>query len=152
MNLCPLSAAVALKITAGRVPWPVSARQSLMFGGFFLMSGLNHFTKRSMYTQYAASKRVPLPSLSVVLSGLLILLGGLSVVLGLWPQVGLCLILFFLAVVTPRMHNFWTLSDVNQRTAEMVNLMKNLALFGAALIMLSVWPMLPQPLPFSLGR
>jgi putative oxidoreductase len=120
----------------------------ILFGGFFLISGFNHFAKRAMYAQYAASKRVPSPGLSVVLSGLLIFLGGISVVLGLWPRIGLILILIFLALVTPKMHNFWTLSDPNQRMAEQVNLMKNLALFGAALLLLAIWP-LSAPLSLS---
>jgi putative oxidoreductase len=124
----------------------------IIFGGFFVLSGLNHFTNRSMYTEYAASKRVSSPGLSIVISGLLLLLGGLSIVLGLRPQTGLCLILLFLAVVTPKMHNFWSISDTNQRMTEMVNFMKNMALFGAALLILSMWAMIPQPLPFSLGR
>lgn len=112
----------------------------ILFGGFFLLSGLNHFTKRAMYTQYAASKRVPAAGASVAVSGLLLVLGGVSVLVGFWPRIGLVLILLFLAVVTPRMHNFWTISDPSQRMAETVNLMKNLALFGAALLMQSIWP------------
>jgi putative oxidoreductase len=121
----------------------------ILFGGFFFLSGLNHFTKRAMYTQYAASKRVPSPGASVIISGLLIVLGGLSVLLGAWTGVGLFLILIFLATVTPKMHNFWTIADPSQRMAEQVNLMKNVALFGAGLIMLSIWPL---SVPLSLSR
>jgi putative oxidoreductase len=112
----------------------------ILFGGFFLISGFNHFAKRAMYTQYAASKRVATPGASVIASGLLILLGGISVMLGLWPRIGLILILIFLAFVTPKMHSYWTISDRSQRMAEQVNLMKNLALFGAALLLLGIWP------------
>jgi len=120
----------------------------ILFGGFFLISGFNHFAKRAMYTQYAASKRVPTPGASVIVSGLLIVLGGLSVLLGAWTGVGLFLILIFLATVTPKMHNFWTIADPGQRMAEQVNFMKNLALFGAGLIMLGIWP-LSAPLSLS---
>ncbi len=120
----------------------------ILFGGYFLIGGLGHFMKRPLMTQYAASKKVPAPGLAVAISGLMILLGGLSVLLGAWPNVGFALILIFLAVVTPKMHNFWAISDPNQRLTEMTNFMKNLALFGAALILLSG---VSQPWPLSLG-
>ncbi len=99
-------------------------------------------------TQYVASKGVPAPGLAVTGSGLLILLAGLSVLLGLWPQIGLWLIVVFLVGVTPNMHNFWAVSDPNQRMADMTHFLKNMALVGAALTMLS----LPQPWAYSLGR
>jgi putative oxidoreductase len=121
----------------------------IMFGGFFIASGLNHFTKRAMYTQYAASKHVPSPGASIVVSGLMLVLGGASVLFGLWPRIGLVLILLFLALVTPKMHNFWTISDPNQRMAETVNLMKNLALFGAALLIQGIWP---ASAPFTISQ
>ncbi len=122
----------------------------ILYGGFFIMIGMNHITKRSMMTQYAASKGVPAPGLAVVGSGLLILLGGLSVLLGLWPQYGLWLIVVFLIGVSPQMHNFWAVSDPNQKMAEMVNFLKNVALLGAALALLKAAA--EQPWPFSLAR
>ncbi len=118
----------------------------IIFGGYFLYNGLHHFTGHSMLTQYAAAKKVPAPGVAVVGSGLLIFLGGLSVLLGAWHEVGLVLILIFLAGVSPNMHNFWAYTDPNQRMVEMINFTKNLALFGAALMML--W--LPTPWPYSL--
>lgn len=42
------------------------------------------------------------------------------------------------------MHNFWTISDAQQRAAEQVNFLKNVALIGAALALMygaTDWPL-----------
>lgn len=121
----------------------------ILFGGIFVMNGINHFAKRAMMTQYSAAKHVPAPALAVLVSGALLLLGGLSVVLGLWPQIGLWFLVAFLVVVTPTMHNFWTVTDPNQKMGEMTNFLKNVALLGAALMMLRA---AEAPWPLSLGQ
>lgn len=79
---------------------------------------------------------------------MLILLGGLSVLLGFWPYIGLLLIVIFLLGTTPKMHDFWSVSDPMTKMGEQVNFMKNVALLGAALAMAAI----PQPWPMSLGR
>lgn len=120
----------------------------ILYGGFFLISGLNHFLKMSSYKPFVASKGVPAPALAVVASGLLLLLGGLSVLFGFWPYIGLLLIVVFLIGATPAMHNYWTLTDPMARMNDQINFMKNVALLGAALMMAAI----PQPWPISLGR
>jgi uncharacterized membrane protein YphA (DoxX/SURF4 family) len=120
----------------------------ILFGGYFLYSGVNHFVSAPMLAQYAAAKGVPAPELAVVLSGLLLLVGGASVLLGFWPHVGVWCIVAFLVIVSPVMHNFWTIADPGQRVAEMINFTKNIALVGGSLTMLSV----PRPWPYSLER
>jgi putative oxidoreductase len=118
----------------------------LLYGGFFLMNGFNHFSKRTMYAQYAASKKVPVPMVAVLGSGVLLILGGLSILLGLYPNIGLWLIVAFLVGTTPMMHNFWSGSDQNQKAMELVQFTKNVALLGSTLMMvvftnfLGPWP------------
>ncbi len=120
----------------------------ILYGGFFLISGINHFTKMSSYKPYVASKGVPAPALAVAVSGLLLFLGGLSVLVGFWPYIGLLLIVVFLLGVTPAMHNFWKATDPMARMNDQINFMKNVALLGAALAMAAI----AQPWPLSLGR
>jgi uncharacterized membrane protein YphA (DoxX/SURF4 family) len=118
----------------------------LLFGGLFLFNGINHFRGRAAMTGYAAIKGVPMPGLSIVLSGLFLIAAGLSVMLGVRPDIGLVMIAAFLAGVTPVMHNFWAATDPNARMGDFINFQKNLALLGAALMMLA----LPQPWPYSM--
>ena len=71
--------------------------------------------------------------LAVVGTGVMLVLGGLSVLLGLFPVVGLALIVVFLLPTSVVIHNFWTVQDPQARAAEQVNFLKNLALvYGAA--------------------
>jgi uncharacterized membrane protein YphA (DoxX/SURF4 family) len=119
----------------------------LLFGGLFLYNGINHFRNRTAMTGYAAYKGLPSPSLAIVGSGLWLVISGLSVMLGIRPDIGLWMSVIFLAGVTPVMHNFWAASDPNARLADSINFQKNMALLGAALVMLA----LPRPWPYSIG-
>jgi uncharacterized membrane protein YphA (DoxX/SURF4 family) len=120
----------------------------LIFGGYFLYNGANHFLSNAALAQYAASKGVPNPEIAVALSGLLLIAGGLSVLLGAWPRLGALCIIVFLAIVTPTMHNFWAVSDPAMRMADMIHFTKDAALLGASLLMLGI----ERPWPYSLEQ
>jgi len=108
----------------------------ILFGGFFVVSGINHFMQLGTTTQFVASKGVPAPTLAVVLTGLLLLLGA-------WPRIGIALIVLFLVPTSFLMHDFWAIADPMQSMAEQTNFMKNLALAGGALMLMAV------PLPWA---
>jgi putative oxidoreductase len=115
----------------------------LLFGGYFLYNGINHFMQRDMLSQYAGSKNVPKPKLAVSITGLTMIIGGTSILLGVKPKLGTAAIIGFLAGVSPLMHNFWADEDPNQRMNNMINFTKNLALAGGALALMGVeepWP------------
>ncbi len=116
----------------------------LVFGGFFVINGINHLTKRDQMIPYAESQGVPLPGLAVVGTGLLLFLGGLSVLTGIYPLIGLAAIAAFLVGVTPVMHGFWAVDDPQAAMNEQVHFMKNAALLGAAFALMAVarpWPL-----------
>jgi putative oxidoreductase len=122
----------------------------ILYGGFFVLGGLNHFQHLNMMSGFVGSKGVPAPKAAVMLSGLLIIVGGLSVIVGYHPWVGLLCIMLFLVPVTFLMHNYWVETDMMQRINQRVNFQKNVALLGAALMMLALskpWP-LSVVLPF----
>ncbi len=118
----------------------------IILGGFFINSGVHHFIGFGMMTQYAKMKGVPFPAIAQGLTGLMLLLGGLSVVFGVYPFVGIVLLVLFLVPVTFMMHNFWNIEDAQLRMADKINFTKNLALIGAILMLLAI----PSPWPFSL--
>ncbi len=119
----------------------------VVVGGFYLFNALNHFSRTEMLSGYAASKGVPSPRAMVLLTGLLLLVGGLSLLLGVYPRVGVAAVVVFLVLVAFWMHNFWAVQDPMQKTVEMVNFTKNLALAGSALMFLAI----PEPWPLSVG-
>jgi len=118
----------------------------IIFGVYFIMGGFNHFAKLDFMSGYAKAKGAPAPKLAVGGSGVLLILGGLSMLLGIAPVIGIILLIIFLLGVTPVMHAFWEVDDPMARMGEMMNFMKNMALFGALLMMLAI----ARPWPFSL--
>jgi putative oxidoreductase len=110
----------------------------LIFGGFFIYSGIHHFTNRKQMSQYVAAKKVPLPDVAVTSSGGVLILGGASILLGVKPKYGAAALAGFLLGISPVMHDFWTVADPNQRMNEMVNFTKNLALAGGALALMGL--------------
>ena len=103
----------------------------LIFGGYFLYSGIHHFVDRDMMIGYAKSKGVAYPKAAVLGTGALLVAGGLSLLAGK-QKLGASLITTFLTGVSPMMHDFWNIEDPGRRMNEMVNFTKNVALIGAA--------------------
>ncbi|HKW27222.1 MAG TPA: DoxX family protein [Terriglobales bacterium] len=128
----------------------------LVFGGFFLYSGIHHFLDRKMLSQYAAGKKVPLPDVAVVASGAMMVVGGASILSGVKPKLGALAVVGFLAGVSPMIHDFWSHQDPNQRHTEPANFSKNMVLLGGALALMGVeepWPVsVPVAQPSALER
>ena len=124
----------------------------LLFGGFFLYSGINHIKNHRQMAPYAESKGVPKPEAAIMLSGIPLIVGGASLLLGVKPKYGAAAILGFLTGVSPVMHDFWRNEDPNERQANMINFMKNAALAGGALALMGVeepWEASVSRPPFS---
>jgi len=119
----------------------------VLFGGFFVYSGLHHFISLHELAGFTAAKGVPFPELAVAGSGAMVLAGGLSVLTGFVPRIGAALIILFLIGVTPAMHNFWA-EQGPMRVADMGNFFKNVALIGGACIAAA----LPTPWPGMFGH
>jgi putative oxidoreductase len=119
----------------------------ILYGGFFLLAGIDHFRRVEMMTPYAGAKGIPAPRVGVLGSGTLIALGGLSILLGVRPGWGVLLLTVFLLPTSFLMHNYWAATDPSVRQMDAVNFKKNIALLGAAWMFL----LIPQPWPLSLG-
>jgi len=116
----------------------------LIFGGYFIYNGINHFKEQKMLSGYAQSKHVPLADIAVPATGVMMIAGGASLLLGVKPRLGALAVAGFLAGVSPLMHDFWNQKEPQQRMAEMINFSKNIALMGGALALTGVdepWPM-----------
>jgi uncharacterized membrane protein YphA (DoxX/SURF4 family) len=119
----------------------------VLYGGFFLLAGIDHWRHVDMMAPYAGAKGIPSPRLGVRGSGLVLILGGLSILLGVRPTWGVLLLTVFLVPTSFLMHNYWAATDPSVRQLDQVNFKKNIALLGAAWTLL----LIPQPWPLSLG-
>ncbi len=109
----------------------------VLLGGYFLQNGYNHFKNVSSMAGYAGSKGVPAPKVAVWFSGLLLIIGGASIILGAFTKIGIYSLVLFLIPVSFQMHAFWKETDPMQKMNQRVQFMKNLALLGALLMLLS---------------
>ena len=115
----------------------------LIFGGYFIFSGINHFKQTRELADYAAAKNVPSPDLAVRITGATLIAGGASILFGIKPKLGTAAIIGFLAGVSPVMHDFWKQQQPEQRMNDMINFTKNMALVGGAMALMGVeepWP------------
>jgi putative oxidoreductase len=119
----------------------------IIFGSYWLMAALNHFKNLNHMSGYAKAKGTPLPDLAVAGTGVILSAGGLSMLLGVYPVVGIALLIVFLLGVSVQMHSFWKVDDAQMKQIDMINFTKNMALIGALLMFL----LLPRPWPMSLG-
>jgi uncharacterized membrane protein YphA (DoxX/SURF4 family) len=119
----------------------------ILFGGFFVISGIRHFQHLTMMASFTGQKGMPVPKLAVIVSGGLILLGGLSILLGVRPTWGILAVTLFLIPVTLIMHNYWADTDPFAKQMNQVNFLKNAGLLGAAWMLV----MVPEPWPMSVN-
>jgi uncharacterized membrane protein YphA (DoxX/SURF4 family) len=117
----------------------------IILGLYFIFNGANHFRSLNVLAGWAQSKKVPASKFMVVLSGLLLLIGGLTILLGTYVEIGVLALTLFFLPVTFLMHDFWKETDPQMKMMQMINFMKNLALWAAILALLFI----PQPWPFS---
>jgi uncharacterized membrane protein YphA (DoxX/SURF4 family) len=120
----------------------------ILLGGYYLFNAFHHFTNTATLARYAGAVGVPLPTLAVVVAGVLLLIAGLSFILGIFPDVGIAALVLFLVPVTVMMHAFWADRDPMMRQVDIVNFTKNIALLGSGLMFAAI----PRPWPYSLER
>jgi uncharacterized membrane protein YphA (DoxX/SURF4 family) len=116
----------------------------LIFGGYWVLNGLNHFINMKMMADFTRQRGVPFPvELSVAVTGLMMLLGGLTIILGVYTYIGMALIILFLLSAMIFVHRFWEMSDPMARMMEMILFMGNVAYIGVLLMLYTLgdtWP------------
>jgi putative oxidoreductase len=101
------------------------------FSAIFILSAPRHFSQA--FIDAAASHDVPLPGLSVPLSGVIAAAGGLSILFGYKAKVGGWLLVMFLVPVTLFMHGFWAIDDPQIAAVQMGSFLRNFSMIGGAL-------------------
>jgi putative oxidoreductase len=114
----------------------ISILGRIIFGAYFVYSGIHHFTGEKMLIGYAKAKGVAYPRVAVLLTGVMLVVGGLGVLLNYNLQASAVLLLVFMVPTTFMMHNFWKAGDAAHKMNDHIAFMKNIALIGALLMML----------------
>jgi putative oxidoreductase len=113
-------------------PFPLG---HVLFGGVLAFNGLNHCLDVEAMTEYAESKGVPRARGAVVVTGGMLLFGGIGTALGVFRTASVGALAVFLLVVTPIMHDFWSVPKGVQREQETIHFLKNATMFGASLVL-----------------
>lgn len=108
----------------------------VLFGGVLAFTGVNHFQDVDAMTGYAEAKGLPLPRAGVVGSGVVLVAGGLGLVAGVAPVLSAGALAVFLIVAAVLFHDFWAVPQ-DQQQDEMTHFLKNVALAGGALSLLT---------------
>jgi uncharacterized membrane protein YphA (DoxX/SURF4 family) len=88
---------------------------------FWLMGSFNHFKNLKYMSEYAKARGIPSPRVAVGGTGVILLLGGLSMLLGVYPVVGIILLIVFLLGVSLQMHAYWKVDDAQMKQIDMIN-------------------------------
>lgn len=110
----------------------------VVFGLYFVLAGINHFTKYHGLKEYASFKKIPAAGLAVILSGLVLLGGGVGIITGYLIHTALIALAIFLVISAFTIHNFWTSDDENAKTGELNQFLKNIAIASACLLLLQI--------------
>ncbi len=108
----------------------------LIFGGFFLYTGVSHIMNFKAMVAFNESRKVPLPEASMAASILLLIVGGSLVMLRIYAQIGLILLFLFLIPATFFIHDFWNMTDPKKKRDEFISFTMNIGLMGAILLLL----------------
>lgn len=110
----------------------------ILFGGVFVLLGVNNLVKLEIKTAKASAKKVPFAKLSVIFTTLMIIVGGISVMADFQARIGGILLIAFLIPATLIFHDFWRAENPETKEADMIHFCKNIAMIGAVLTFLGM--------------
>ena len=114
---------------------PPSVLGRLLYSGILAIMAIDGFRNNDKRVEVARESGVPMPEVMVPFATGMLLVANLGVLLWKYPRVSAgALVVFFLGT-TPAIHNFWTMEG-KERQANKINFQKNVALLGAALVLL----------------
>jgi uncharacterized membrane protein YphA (DoxX/SURF4 family) len=126
----------------------------ILFGGYFAyVAGYKTHIKMSpMMAGFAKQMNFPLHAIAGWQTGLWLIAGGLSIVLGVWPDLGVLMIIAFLAPAAAYFHRFWELApDDPQMLMQSGFFWRNVFGVGACLVMFGLFVTVGDGLRFALA-
>ncbi|MCU4801696.1 DoxX family protein [Halobacteria archaeon HArc-gm2] len=114
---------------------PPSALGRTLYAGILAYMAVDGFQNNEKRVAIAAEKGVPMADVFVPFVTGMLLVANLGVLFWKFPRASAgALIVFFLGT-TPAIHDFWTMEG-QERQANKINFLKNVALLGGAVVLL----------------
>jgi len=111
----------------------------LLLSAIFIMSGIHKLTAWDQTLQAMQQHGITAAEYLLPVAVVFELGGGLLVLFGLFTRLGALLLIVFLIPTTLLFHNFWAYQGEAMQT-QMINFMKNLAIFGGLFTVLGFGP------------
>jgi putative oxidoreductase len=109
----------------------------ILFASIFLSSAISKIFRFKLTVFYMVGAGVAsFTEFLLVLAIILELVGGLLVLLGWYTRLGGILLALFIVGVTFSIHHFWTYTSAQEQN-QLVNFLKNIALFGGCLYLIA---------------
>lgn len=121
----------------------------ILFVVYFAFAAFGHLRMGQMMVGYAKSKGAPLAEFGGWPVGVWLAVASVSVLLGIWPDIGALMIALWLILPSIFIHNWWTLTDPQQKMTEQMNFNRNLTFLGSALALLAAFIALGSDLKFT---
>lgn len=112
----------------------------LALATIFILAGLGKFMDVEGTSAYMASKGMTMIPFFLYSAAILELVAGLALAIGFKARWAALLLALFIIPTVLIFHNFWSVEGAAARTMEMVQFLKDVAIFGGLLYVAAVGP------------
>ena len=109
----------------------------VLFATYFLAMGMSHLVHFREHSAFIGGKGVPLARSATMLTILMMVSGGVLVLFNWHTSIGGALLFGIIFPAPFFLHHFWNETDSYARLSEFAHFIKDLALAGAALLLIS---------------
>ena len=109
----------------------------VLFSTYFLAMGMSHLVHFREHAAFIGGKGVPLARSATMLTIVMMVSGGVLVLFNWHTSIGGALLFGIIFPAPFFLHHFWNETDSYSRLSEFAHFIKDLALAGAALLLIS---------------
>jgi len=109
----------------------------VLFSTYFLAMGMSHLIHFREHAAFIGGKGVPLARSATMLTIVMMVSGGVLVLFNWHTSIGGALLFGIIFPAPFFLHHFWNETDSYSRLSEFAHFIKDLALAGAALLLIS---------------
>ena len=106
-----------------------------LYSGILIYMAIDGFRNNEKRVEIARTSGVPIPEILVPFVTAMLLVANLGILFWRFPRASVGAVIVFFLGTTPSIHNFWTMEG-KERHENKINFLKNVALLGAALVLL----------------
>ena len=107
-----------------------------LYSGVLAYMAIDGFQNNEKRVEIARERGVPLPEVAVPAVTAMLLVANVGILLWKFPRASAWALIVFFLGTSPGIHHFWKMEG-KERQANKINFLKNMALLGGAILLLS---------------